>query len=64
MELLSDYMPKPEPSEVSTAEIIDFYSRYGDKKMTATRYCLTVKELNEILKFAKSKQVKHRSRNE
>ena len=35
MGLLSNYMPKPEPSEVSTAEIIDFYCRYGDKKMTA-----------------------------
>ena len=48
-------MPKPEPSEVSTAEIIDFYCRFGDKKMTAERYCITVKELNAILKAAKSK---------
>ena len=55
MELLSNYMPKPEPSEVSTAEIIDFYCRFGDKKMTAERYCITVKELNAILKAAKSK---------
>lgn len=54
MELLSDYMPKPEPSEVSTTEIIDFYCRYRDKKMTAERYCITVKELNAILKSAKN----------
>lgn len=55
MESLSDYMSKPVSSEVSTTEIIDFYCKYGDKKTTATRYCLTVKELNEILKSAKSK---------
>mgnify|MGYP003523046534 CR=1 FL=1 len=59
MESLSDYMQKPEPSEVSTAEIVDFYSRYGDKKTTAARYCLTVKELNQILKTAKSKTGKN-----
>lgn len=64
MGLLSNYTPKPETSEVSTAEIIDFYSRYGDKKTTATRYCLTVKELNEILKTVKSKTGKTQSRNE
>lgn len=58
MGLLSDYMPKPEPSNVSTAEIIDFYCRYGDKKMTADRYCITVKELNAMLKAAKSKKAK------
>ena len=59
MELLSDYMPKPEPSEVSMAEIIDFYCKYGDKKMTASRYCITVKELNAILKAAKSNKNKN-----
>ena len=59
MELLSDYMPKPEPSEVSTTEIIDFYYKYGDKKMTASRYCITVKELNAILKAAKSNKNKN-----
>lgn len=64
MESLSDYMPKPEPSEVSTTEIIDFYCKYGDKKTTATRYCLTVKELNQILKTVKSKTGKTQSRNE
>lgn len=56
MGLLSDYMPKPEPSDVSTTEIIDFYCKYGDKKMTAERYCITVKELNAILKVAKKKE--------
>ena len=35
MGLLSNYMPKPEPADTTTAEIIDFYCRYGDKKMTA-----------------------------
>lgn len=55
MGLISDYMPKPKPSDVSTTEIIDFYYRFGDKKMTAKRFCITVKELNAMLKDAKKK---------
>lgn len=55
MGLLSEYMQKPESADTSTQEIIDFYCRFGDKKMTAERYCITVKELNAILKAAKSK---------
>lgn len=59
MGILSDYIPKPEPSDISTSEIIDFYCKYGDKKMTADRYCITVKELNAILKATKSKKNKN-----
>ena len=55
MGLLSNYMPNPEPADTTTQEIVDFYCRYGDKKMTAERYCITVKELNAILKTTKSK---------
>lgn len=53
MELLSDYMPEPEPSDVTMMDIIDFYYRFGDKKMTAERFCITIKELNAMLKDAK-----------
>lgn len=53
MEFLSDMMPKPEPAEISNAEIIDFYCRFGDKKMTAERFDISVKDLNMILKGAK-----------
>ena len=59
MGILSVYIPKPEPSDISTSEIIDFYCKYGDKKMTADRYCITVKELNAILKATKSKKNKN-----
>ena len=59
MGILSDYIPKPEPSDISTSEIIDFYCKYGDKKMTADRQCITVKELNAILKATKSKKNKN-----
>ena len=48
MGFLSDYMPKPEPKEPKTENIIDFYCRYENKKMTAERFCITVKELNAI----------------
>ena len=58
-DFLSDYMPKPEPKEPTTEEIINFYCRYGNKKMTAERFCITVKELNTILKGAKIKKDKN-----
>lgn len=35
MGLLSNYMPKPEPADISTQEIIDFYCRFVDKKIMA-----------------------------
>ena len=53
MGFLSDYMPKPDPKEPTTEEIIDFYCRFANKKTTAERFCITVKELNTILKGAK-----------
>lgn len=45
--------------ESTTEEIIDFYCRFGNKKMTAERFCITVKELNAILKGAKTKKDKN-----
>ena len=45
-----------EPKEPTTEDIIDFYCRFGNKKMTAERFCITVKELNAILKSAKIKK--------
>ena len=59
MGFLSDYMPKPGPKEPTTEEIIDFYCRFNNKKMTAERFCITVKELNAILKGAKMKKDKN-----
>ena len=59
MGFLSDYMPKPDPKEPTTKEIIDFYCRFANKKMTAERFCITVKELNAILKGAKIKKGKN-----
>ena len=59
MGFLSDCMPKPEPKEPTTEEIIDFYCRFANKKMTAERFCITVKELNAILKGAKIKKGKN-----
>ena len=47
-------MLKPEPGKISNAEIIDFYCRFCDKKMTAERFGISVKDLNMILKGAKS----------
>lgn len=32
MGFLSDYMPKPDPKEPTTEDIIDFYCRFGNKK--------------------------------
>lgn len=59
MDFINDYMPEPEPSNISTADIINFYNRFGDKKLTAERYCISVKELNAILKAVnKNKQNK------
>ena len=59
MGFLSDYMPKPEPKEPTTEDIIDFYCRFGNKKMTAERFCITVKKLNAILKGTKMKTDKN-----
>ena len=59
MGFLSDMMPKPEPAEISNAEIIDFYCRFGDKKMTAERFDISVKDLNMILKAAKGGKKKN-----
>ena len=59
MGFLSNYMPKPDPKEPTTKEIIDFYCRFANKKMTAERFCITVKELNAILKGAKMKTDKN-----
>ena len=59
MGFLSDCMPKPEPKEPITEEIIDFYCRFNNKKMTAEQFCITVKELNAILKSAKKKKDKN-----
>ncbi len=59
MGFLSSSMPKPEPKEPTTAEIIDFYCRFGNKKQTAERFCITVKELNSVLKGAKLKPNKN-----
>ena len=59
MGFLSDYMPKPEPKEPTAEDIIDFYCRFGNKKMTAERFCITVKELNAILKGVKMKTDKN-----
>lgn len=55
MGFLADAMPKPEPKDITMAESIDFYYRFGNKKQTAERYCITVKEINIILKGAKQK---------
>ena len=53
MDFINDYMPEPEPSSISKDDIINFYNRFGDKKLTAQRYCISVRELNAILKAEK-----------
>ena len=59
MGFLSDYMAKADPKEPTRKGIIDFYCRFANKKMTAERFCITVKELNAILKGAKIKKDKN-----
>lgn len=40
----------PIEKEILPEEILDYYRKTGDKKKTATVYCITVKELNELIK--------------
>lgn len=45
-----NFMNIPIEKEILPEEILDYYRKTGDKKKTATVYCITVKELNELIK--------------
>lgn len=46
-----NFMNIPIEKETSAEEILDYYRKTGDKKKTAAVYCITVKELNELIKM-------------
>lgn len=48
------FMNPPVKRDITSDEIVDFYCRCGDKKQTAAVFCITVKDLNAILKGAKA----------
>lgn len=47
----NNFMNVPIKKEVLPEEILDYYRKTGDKKKTAAVYCITVKELNELIKM-------------
>lgn len=50
---MKKYMNEPMPHGVTSAEIVDFYCQCRNKQKTAKAYCISVEDLNTILKAAR-----------
>lgn len=46
-------MNEPEEKEWTAADIVREYEQYQDKKAVAKMYCITVAEVNKVLKIHK-----------
>ena len=47
---MDNFMNEPEEKEWAAADIVREYEQYQDKKAVAKIFCITVGEVNEILK--------------
>lgn len=50
---MKKYMNAPMSHDVTSAEIVDFYCQCRNKQKTAKAYCISVEDLNAILKAAR-----------
>lgn len=50
---MKDFMNEPEEKEWTAADIVREYEQYQDKKAVAKIFCITVGEVNKILKIHK-----------
>lgn len=50
---MDNFMNEPEEKEWTAADILREYEQYQDKKAVAKMYCITVAEVNKIIKGAK-----------
>lgn len=47
---MDNFMNEPEEKEWTAADIVKEYEQYKDKKSVAKIFCITVGEVNKILK--------------
>ena len=47
---MDNFMNEPEEKEWTAADIVREYEQYQDKKSVAKMFCITVGEVNKILK--------------
>lgn len=48
--IMDNFMNEPEEKEWTAADIVREYEQYKDKKAVAKIFCITVGEVNKILK--------------
>ena len=50
-------MNEPVNANWTNKDIVNDYNQYNDKKIVAKRYCITVKEVTEILKKTEKQNI-------